>query len=130
MPTWITRAVVRRRGPSTHWGCRSRSIRHGVVLLLALLLVTGIARAQGAEAARQLAQEAIALEGQERWKDAAAKLTEAIVLKETPALRYHLAYCLEQTGDLVGALENYEKAADLVARGAKAKDVDQLLGPK
>jgi hypothetical protein len=46
---------------------------------------------------------------------AASKLREAIAIKETGGLRFHLAYCEEQQGLLVEALVDYERSDDLTA---------------
>lgn len=79
--------------------------------------------------ARKLFKEATELELGREWKTAAAKLREAILIKDTPGLRFHLAYCEEQMGLLVEAMLNYERAVDLLAAGAKASDVEALLEP-
>ncbi len=43
--------------------------------------------------ARRLFSEATELRRAGQWSDAAAKLREAIAIKETPGLRFHLAHC-------------------------------------
>jgi tetratricopeptide (TPR) repeat protein len=79
--------------------------------------------------ARRLFKEATELELEREWQPAAAKLREAIQVKDTPGLRFHLAHCEEQLGMLVEAMLDYERAADLIASGTKAPDVEALLGP-
>ncbi len=77
--------------------------------------------------ARRLFREATELEGQQRWERAAQKLREAIRIKETPGLRFHLAHCQENMGLLVEALVDYDRARELIASGMKAPDVEALL---
>src|SRR5882724_2536143 len=62
--------------------------------------------------ARRLFGEAKAAEQAKDWSAAAAKLREAIAIKETPGLRFHLAYCEEQQGQLVEALVDYDRSED------------------
>jgi hypothetical protein len=78
--------------------------------------------------ARRLFSEAIVLEDARAWSAAAEKLRQALLIKETPGLRYHLAHCEEQMGALVAASLDYERAAELLRGGAKAPDVEQLVG--
>lgn len=79
--------------------------------------------------ARKLFGEASELEGKKEWAEAEGKLREALKIKETPGLRYHLGYCLEQQSKLVGALVEYDRAAEMLERGTKAPDVAELVGP-
>ena len=65
--------------------------------------------------ARALFAEARAAEEAKDWALAASKLREAIAIKETGGLRFHLAYCEEQQGHLVEALVDYERSDDLTA---------------
>jgi hypothetical protein len=80
--------------------------------------------------ARQLFEEATELENQRDFRSATAKLEQALEIVETPGLRYHLAYCQEEQGLMVEALGNYERAQQMIAAGAKAPDVAELLAPK
>ena len=80
-------------------------------------------------AARRLFHEAVRLEQDSRWELAASKLRDALAVKETPGLRFHLAHCQEQLGQLVEALANYDQAQELIAAGATAPDVQALLEP-
>ena len=50
-------------------------------------------------------------------------------MKDTPGLRFHLAQCETEQGHLVEAALEYERANDLLRHGAKAPDVQKLLGP-
>lgn len=79
--------------------------------------------------ARGLFEEATAFEREERWASAVEKLREALQIKETPGLRFHLAHCEEKLGQLVEALVDYDRARDLIAGGMKAPDVATRLGP-
>lgn len=117
-------------------GSRSgaRLARALVGLLGALLVVLGAQPLQAKEttsgelaAARRLFADATALEASSDWSGAAAKLTSALAIKETPGLRYHLAHCEEQLGDFVAAAVDYERAAQLIRDGAAAPDVEPLL---
>jgi hypothetical protein len=63
--------------------------------------------------ARALFAEARAAEEAKDWSLAASKLRDAIAIKETGGLRFHLAYCEEQQGLLVEALVDYERSDDL-----------------
>ncbi len=65
--------------------------------------------------ARRLFDEARTAEESKDWSLAVSKLREAISIKETAGLRFHLAYCEEQQGMLVEALVDYERANDLSA---------------
>lgn len=105
--------------------------RRGLLLAGALWLAPQAALAQAKPeeiaVARQLFHEANALREELRWGEAADKLREAILIKETPGLRYHLAYCLEQQGKLLAAQQDYERAADMIQAGVRAPDVKELL---
>ncbi len=108
-----------------------------LVFALALLAVSSHALAQGPEPsaadrsrARRLFEEATELEAKHEWTPAASKLGEALQIVETPGLRYHLAYCQEGQGMMIEALQNYERAQQMIAGGIKAPDVAELLAPK
>jgi hypothetical protein len=66
--------------------------------------------------ARRLFSEAKTAESNKDWASAASKLRDAISIKETSGLRFHLAYCEEQQGLLVEALNDYERAEDLLTQ--------------
>src|SRR6185503_10892130 len=63
--------------------------------------------------ARRLFSEARVAEESKDWPLAVSRLRDAISIKETPGLRFHLAYCEEQQKLLVEALLDYERAEDL-----------------
>lgn len=79
--------------------------------------------------ARHAFEAAVGLEGEQRWAEAATRLREAIAVKDTPGLRFHLAKCEAEQGRLLAASAEYERATDLLHQGAKAPDVQKLLGP-
>lgn len=80
-------------------------------------------------AAKHAFESALAAEAEQRWADAVLKLREAIAVKDTPGLRFHLAHCESGLGQLLEASLEYERALELLRRGAKAPDVQKLLGP-
>ena len=80
-------------------------------------------------AARQAFESAVNLESEERWSDAELKLRQAVAVKDTPGLRFHLARCESELGHLVEAALEYRRASELIERGAKAPDVQKLIGP-
>jgi hypothetical protein len=106
------------------------------VTVVALAAGLSSARAVAAEptaaeiaVARRLFQEATELKEQKKWQQAAERFREAIKIKETPGLRFHLADTEEQLGHLVEAQVEYDRAGELIRLGAKAPDVESLLGP-
>jgi tetratricopeptide (TPR) repeat protein len=103
------------------------------LLAVALVTTASIAFAAPSEAeiavARELFDEAQMLQKEQRWVEAADKLRQAISVKDTPGLRYHLAHVEVQMGLLVEALVNYQRAEELLRSGAKGKDVERLLEP-
>lgn len=80
-------------------------------------------------AAKQAFEDALSAETELRWADAALNLRRAIAVKDTPGLRFHLARCEAELGHLVEASLEYDRAEELIAHGAKAPDVQKLLGP-
>lgn len=100
-------------------------------LASAALLPVSAVRAEPSAAeiavARKLYKEASELENAKKWDQAEAKLRQAIAIKETPGLRYHLAFCLEQQGKLVDALVDYDRADEMIKAGNKAPDVAELV---
>jgi tetratricopeptide (TPR) repeat protein len=104
----------------------------GAVLLLALVLsvprfATATPPAEEIEIARQHFAEAQRLEQEGAWQQASERLQKAIRIKETPGLRFHLAHALEQQGRLTDAAAELQRAAELIATGAAAQDVEALL---
>lgn len=77
--------------------------------------------------ARKLFKEATELEKEKKWDEAELRLRKALAIKETPGLRYHLAFCLEQQGKLVDALVDYDRADEMIRAGTKAPDVAELV---
>ncbi len=108
-------------------------IRSTTALLALALFAPAVARAEPTSAeiavARKMFREASALEKQKDYAHAADKLKQALAIKETPGLRYHLAFCEEQQGQLVAALVDYDRADEMIADGTKAPDVQALLAP-
>jgi hypothetical protein len=100
-----------------------------VALASALVTLPAFAEPTASELvlARRLFAEASALEETGSWEAASIKLREALAIKETPGLRYHLAHCEEQLGALVAASLEYARASELIRAGAQAPDVAQLL---
>jgi hypothetical protein len=77
--------------------------------------------------ARHAFERAVALEGAGQWADATLKLHEALAVKDTPGLRFHLAHCEVEQGQLLEAAADYDRAGELIRKGAKAPDVQKLL---
>jgi len=103
----------------------------GQALCLFLLCLSHAARAEPSSAeiavARRLFKEAVALEERGRWAEAAQTLREAIAIKDTPGLRFHLANAEVEQGHLVEAVVEYDRADELIAAGESAPDVARLL---
>jgi hypothetical protein len=115
--------------------CGHRPTRRAALLLTVAGCVLSHRPAIAAEptsaeiaAARQLFADARAAEEAEDWTSAASKIRQAISIKETPGLRFHLAYCEEHLGMLVEALVDYERAED--AARSKNDDVEKKVGPR
>jgi hypothetical protein len=79
--------------------------------------------------AKRAFESALDAESDQRWADAASNLREAIAVKDTPGLRFHLAHCETELGHLVKAAVEYDRALELLRAGAKAPDVQKLLAP-
>lgn len=101
----------------------------GVALVGCVLLVPAVSArsahaqvAPGKEHAKKLFEEGVELEKKADYPNALAKYREAEQITVTPGLRFHKGYCLEMTGKLSAALEEYE-AADRLARDANKQDV-------
>lgn len=106
--------------------------RSWIVLLVALAPALAQAEPNARELAhaRGLFDEAVLAEEDEDWELAAAKLREAISIKETAGLRFHLAYCEEHRGRLVEAFAEYERAAELAEADPKSgREVRKQVGP-
>lgn len=87
------------------------------------------AAAPDLSSAKQAFEGAVSLEGERHWAEAALKLRQAIAIKDTPGLRFHLAHCELEQGHLVEASLEYDRASELLRQGAKAPDVQKLLAP-
>lgn len=81
------------------------------------------------ESARKHFRAARDFEEAKQWEDARRELNSAVAIKETPGLRYHLAYCEEQLANYAESLSGYERAQELLDAGQKAADVAKLIGP-
>ncbi|MEO7036105.1 MAG: hypothetical protein ABI548_19355 [Polyangiaceae bacterium] len=79
--------------------------------------------------ARRAFETAVSFENERHWMEAALKLREALAVKDTPGLRFHLAHCEAEQGLLVEAALDYDRASELIQQGAKAPDVQKLLAP-
>lgn len=77
------------------------------------------------EARRAFADGRILME-ERRFREAIEKFRMAAQVKETPGLRYYVAYCLEQLGELLEAQREYARSAELLAE-FEANDVRELL---
>ena len=80
-------------------------------------------------AAKHAFERALTAETEQRWADAALQLREAVAVKDTPGLRFHLARCETELGRLLEASLEYDRALELLRQGAKAPDVQKLLPP-
>jgi len=110
---------------------RTRSLAS--LIACAALLAPHPARAEASaaeiSAAKQAFESALAAQAEQRWAEAALKLREAIAVKDTPGLRFHLARCETELGHLLAASLEYDRALELLRRGANAPDVQKLLAP-
>ncbi len=101
--------------------------------LTALMVGLTVADLSAAEAessverARALFAEATELREQGNYAQAAVLLREALTLRETPGLWFHLGYCEEQLGHVMNAWSSYERADLLVHAGAQASDLKERL---
>jgi hypothetical protein len=83
-----------------------------IAYVLALLAVTSVARAQAEDAALRQAREkfrqAISLQTGGDWAGALSLLREVAAVKITPQVRFNMALCEENLGQLVAARGSYE----------------------
>ncbi len=103
----------------------ARSISRALLVAGLVLATTPPAQAQGVpgkEHAKRLFEEGAELEKKTDYVAALAKYREAEQITVTPGLRFHKGYCLEMTGKLSAALDEYE-TADKLARDANRQDV-------
>lgn len=80
------------------------------------------ASAAGKERAKKLFEEGLELEKKADYAGALAKYKEADQIIVTAGLRFHTGYCLEMTGKLTAAVDEYE-AADRMARDQNKQEV-------
>lgn len=78
------------------------------------------------EEARKAFAEGRLLMDEGRYRDAVERFRMAAQVKDTPGLRYYIAYCLEQLTELVEAKREYDRAAELLSE-FEANDVRELL---
>ena len=106
--------------------------------LVSLLVCAGALSTRAAQAdpsptdisaAKHAFESAVSLESEQHFREAELKLREALAIKDTPGLRFHLAHCEIEQGRLVEASLEYQRANQLLNHGAKAPDVQTLLGP-
>mgnify|MGYP001050336755 CR=1 FL=1 len=100
---------------------------HALRVLLAVMLVAMPLRAQPAndDLARRAFDEGVALEKKGDYAAALAKFRESMSLKATVGNRFHAAFCLEMTGLLASALDEYETVEKLAIEQKKTDVVAQ-----
>ena len=81
------------------------------------------------QAARELFLAAEKDEDAKRWSDALEKLRRVAQVRLTAGVRYHLALCEENVGELLSALADYT-LAESQAKRENARDVVELVGPR
>lgn len=88
------------------------------------------ARAQGAPGpaavAKRAFDEGVELEKKGDYTGALVKFREAEQNKATAGVRYHKAYCLEMTGKLVAAEDEYEAATQVARETSKADTLEAI----
>jgi hypothetical protein len=105
-----------------------RWLRAAIVLAV-MLLAAGVRAdgpAPGKEVARKLFEEGIELEKKSDFPGALAKYQEAEQITVTAGLHFHVAFCLEMTSKLAGALDAYESALKL-ARDQSKPEVEKAV---
>lgn len=91
-------------------------MRFGAVVLTLSLLGLGAAAvhaepsAAEIAAARELFDQGIAFETKGQWAQALDRFRKVAAVKTTPQVRFHIALCLENTGKLVDALVEFQRA--------------------
>jgi tetratricopeptide (TPR) repeat protein len=71
-------------------------------------------------AARSLFREGLDLEKKSDWEEALATFEKVAAVKLTPQVRYHIALCHDNLGQLIEALNGYELAAHEAKLAGKA----------
>ncbi len=59
---------------------------------------------------RELFEEGLKLEDKGQWSEALERFRKVAAVKMTPQVRFHVALCLENTGKLVDALVDFQRA--------------------
>lgn len=78
------------------------------------------------EQARAAFEKGRALMASQDWLGASAQFVVAAQIKNTPGIRYHIAFCEEKAGRMAEALQGYELARDLL-KVSPAEDVAKLI---
>jgi hypothetical protein len=108
-----------------------------VMTLVALLAAAPTTNAQpGSEPtatevaiARGHFRDAEKLMKQGEWAGAVEKLEQVVAIKESAGVRFHLAMAQEQQGRLVDALNNLDRAEELIRDGAREPETAKLIDP-
>jgi hypothetical protein len=108
--------------------------RIATILVCALALSAPPAFAAGptdaqVQAARELFVAAEQDEDAKRWSEALEKLRRVAQVRLTAGVRYHVALCEENVGELLAALSDYTVAQNQANR-ENAQDVLALVGPR
>lgn len=111
-----------------------RTSARACALLVAVAMSTAsipIASAQTAAeiaAARELFEEGLKLEDKGQWSEALERFRKVAAVKMTPQVRFHIALCLENTGKLVDALVEFQRAQSDAAADPAASVVASNAG--
>lgn len=128
-PTWEAKPEAMLPSPTPHRRCHAPFA--AVALALAPCLAPVNARAQvpasavtgdTLKRAREQFSQALALQTAGDWAGALALLKEVAAIKPTPQVRFNVALCEEELGQLVAALGDYQ----LAAADARAERADQV----
>jgi hypothetical protein len=108
--------------------------RFSTILVCAMALVAPRALAAGptdaqVQAARELFVAAEQDEDAKRWPEALEKMRRVAQVRLTAGVRYHVALCEENVGELLAALADYT-VAENQAKHDNAQDVLALVGPR
>lgn len=79
--------------------------------------------------ARAHFSEAEKLMKQGDWAAAIDKLEQVVAIKESAGVRFHLAMAQEQLGRLVDALNNLDRAGEIIRDGASEPETAKLIAP-
>jgi hypothetical protein len=79
-------------------------------------------------AARELFEEGLKLEDKGQWNEALERFKKVSAVKMTPQVRFHIALCLENTGKLVDALVEFQRAQSDAASDSTASVVASNAG--